>query len=126
MARIKKISELEEAHRRCDSWAKHSFEHGLGYPRETLLSRVKREREGVLTRGKGASEFSPDDAEIDMIVSKLPPVNKTVIKAYYLDGGVNETKARRCGLSTTDFKTRVDGALWVIWAWLHAGHCRGK
>jgi DNA-directed RNA polymerase specialized sigma24 family protein len=124
VARLKKISELEEAHRRCESWAKHSYDQGPGYPPVTILYKAMREREGAATRGKGASEFSPDDAEIDRIISKLPPVNKSVIVAYYLQHGINTAKAKRCGLSVTAFKERVDGALWVIWAWLKAGHCR--
>lgn len=119
--KISDSSMQDYVHYRLDQWADwylRGNQYGLGYPKKNIMARLIDEG-GILI--KGTSHHSPSTnvqaEEIEMIVKSLAKQSQKLAEALrvqYFEQGTVPFKAKRMGLSYTQFKVHVDMAKqWV-------------
>lgn len=97
-------------------WAKHTSE-GMGWPKETLLSRVIRYGErGAAQPGKPPTIIPEAIAEVDRIVCKMPKHIRIAVCEHYTTYAPSETKAKKLKISRSVFWSRIKAGQWFVYA----------
>jgi hypothetical protein len=98
------------------AWARRAGE-GVGWPPETLLSRVIREGASGASQGGKIPISMPDQvAEVDREVCRMPPHIRAAFCEHYMTYAASEVKARKLGISRSVFWLRVKAGNWFLYS----------
>lgn len=98
------------------AWARKLGEQ-IGWPPETLLSRVMREGMNGASQGSRPPVDMPEQvAEVDRIISRMPAHIKASICEHYLTYAPSEDKAKRLGIQRSVFWSRIKSGHWFVYS----------
>jgi len=112
---------IQYVERRLEEWADWYLRYndfGLGYPKKSLEARLM-ETGGYLVKTTGPV-YPPENVEAEEIeglvaeIARQTPKLAQALRAQYFDRGTLPFKARKIGVSRTQFKVYVDmGKQWL-------------
>lgn len=116
--------ETKEVHARLEEWARWAKDIGIaGYPRQSLTEKAaKYGKLGIPQEPLHKPEpMMPDRvAAVDAAISKLGDIDRSVVRAYYLNWEPTSTMARRLRMRERQFQNVLRRARWRIVGFLDA------
>jgi hypothetical protein len=127
MASAKLPGEIVMVDRLCEKWARWARDQfvGIGWARTSITGKMIEWHELWLQPEKlypaAGKDKAPDGVMlIDRAVARLPLSLRRCVEIEYFNGGPDSVKAKRLGISRTDYRQHLRSAQWAIYVRLDA------